>query len=184
MIPKVIFIPGNGGGSPKDNWFPYLKNELQKLGLKVVDSEFPDNILARESYWIPFLKEVLQADEHTILVGYSSGAVAAMRYAEKNKILGTALVSAYCTDLSLADEKESGYFTRPWDWESIKKNQKWILQFASLDDSLIPIEEARLVHEKLNSEFYEFGNQGHFNFNKFVFPELLEGIKNHIKREY
>jgi len=22
---KVIFVPGNGGESSKDNWFPYLK---------------------------------------------------------------------------------------------------------------------------------------------------------------
>ena len=69
---KVIFIPGNGGGSPKDNWFPYLKEELEKLGVNVVASEFPDNDLARESYWIPFLKDNLQADEHSILVGHSS----------------------------------------------------------------------------------------------------------------
>ena len=27
MIKKVIFIPGNGGGSPKDNWFPSIKKD-------------------------------------------------------------------------------------------------------------------------------------------------------------
>ena len=36
---KAIFIPGNGGGSTKDNWFPYLKTELEKLGLEVIDNE-------------------------------------------------------------------------------------------------------------------------------------------------
>jgi hypothetical protein len=32
---KVIFIPGNGGGdiNAPDGWFPYLKQELEKMGL-------------------------------------------------------------------------------------------------------------------------------------------------------
>lgn len=38
---KVIFIPGNGGGTPKDNWFPYLKKELSKLEVEIIDQDFP-----------------------------------------------------------------------------------------------------------------------------------------------
>lgn len=45
MDKKVIFIPGNGGGSPKDNWFPSLKEELEDAGLTVVAEEFPGNDL-------------------------------------------------------------------------------------------------------------------------------------------
>lgn len=177
---KVIFIPGNGGGSPKDNWFPYLKENLERLGVEVIDTEFPDNYLARESYWIPFLKEELKADEQTVLVGYSSGAIAAMRYAETNRLLGSVLVSAYHTDLGYSNEKASGYFDRPWYWEAILNHQQWVLQFASLDDPFIPIEEARLVHQKLQTEYYEFHDQGHFNENKFVFPELFEALKKRL----
>lgn len=176
---KVIFIPGNGGGSPNDNWFPYLKEELEKLKIEVIASEFPDNQLARESYWIPFLKNVLKADAKTILVGHSSGAIAAMRYAETNRLLGSVLVGGYHTDLGLPTEKQSGYFDRPWDWPSIMQNQKWIIQFASVNDPWIPIEEARFVHGKLNTEYHEFVDQGHFggDYKKLVFPELFEALK-------
>ncbi|HEV8051452.1 MAG TPA: alpha/beta fold hydrolase, partial [Parachlamydiaceae bacterium] len=148
---KVIFIPGNGGGSPKDNWFPYLKNELEKLGVNVVASEFPDSYLARESYWVPFLKDNLKADEQTILVGHSSGAIAAMRLAETDRLLGSVLVGAYHTDMGMTTEKQSGYFDRPWDWEAIVNNQQWIIQFASENDPWIPIEEARFVHDQLKT---------------------------------
>lgn len=175
---KVIFIPGNGGESTKDNWFPYLKKELELLAVQVVDSEFPDNDLARESFWIPFLKNDLQADEQTILIGHSSGAIAAMRFAESNRLLGTVLVSAYHTDLGLPKEKQSGYFDRPWNWESIVQNQKWIIQFASINDPWIPIEEAHFVHEKLHTEYYELLEQGHLgDYTKLDFPELLAAIK-------
>lgn len=179
---KVILIPGNGGEGLNDHWFPYLKEELEKLGVCVIASEFPDSELAREAYWIPFLKENLQADEQTILVGHSSGAIAAMRFAERNRLIGSVLVGAYHTDLGLPKEKQSGYFDREWDFEAICRNQKWILQFASVDDPWIPIEEARFVHEKLHTEYYELPG-GHFGKEeqKLVFPELLEALKEKLR---
>ena len=176
---KVIFIPGNGGGGPNDNWFPYLKRELEKLSIPVIASEFPDTILAREKYWIPFLKNHLTVDEKTILIGHSSGAIAAMRFAETDKLLGSVLVGAYHTDLGLPSEKESGYFNRPWDWESIIANQQWIIQFAGLNDPWIPIEEARFVHDRLRTDYFEYRDQGHFGGDhlKLEFPELLQALK-------
>ena len=95
---KAILIHGNGGGKPTDNWLPYLKEELEKIGIRAVAPQFPDADLARASYWIPFLKDVLKADAKTIIIGHSSGAIAAMRFAEKNQILGSVLVGAYHSD--------------------------------------------------------------------------------------
>ena len=123
---KIIFIHGNGGCSPQDNWFPYLQNELEKLGLAVIARQFPDAKLARSCYWLPFLKNELQADEFTIIVGHSSGALAAMRYAEHNKLLGSILIGAMHTDLGIESEVLSGYFDEPWDWAAIKSNQQWL----------------------------------------------------------
>lgn len=177
---KIVFIPGNGGGNPKtDNWFPYLKKKLEECGLHVVASEFPDNQLARESYWVPFLRDDLGVDDNTILVGHSSGALAALRFAEQYRILGSVIVGAYHTDLGMVSEKQSGYFNRPWNWAEIALHQKWIVQFASTDDPWIPIAEARFIHDKLHTEYYEFDNQGHFggDYKKTEFPELFEIIK-------
>ena len=177
---KVIFLHGNWNSTPEDNWFPYLKQELEKLGLNVVARQFPDADLARSCYWLPFLKDELKADEFSILVGHSSGAVASMRFAEENKILGSILVGAYYTHLEDEKEKASEYFDAPWKWDTIKNNQKWIVQFASADDPWIPIHEPRFVHEKLNSEYYEFDDQGHFDCKK-TFPELVEIIKDKLQ---
>lgn len=175
---KVIFIHGNGGGTVRDHWFPYLQHALEKLDLRVIAHDFPDSHIARESYWLPFLKE-LGADTHTILIGHSSGAEAAMRFAEKNEILGSILVSPCYTDLGDETEKQSGYYNRPWEWENIKKNQQWIVQFSSTDDPFIPIVEGRFVHEKLNTEYYEYTDQGHF-MEKTTFPEIVAVIQKKL----
>ncbi len=181
---KAILIPGNGGGSPKDNWFPYLECELPKLGVQVINTQFPDPELARQEYWLPFIKR-LGADENTILIGHSSGAIAAMRYAETNKILGSVLVGVYHTDLGNYSEKQSGYFDTPWNWDGIKTNQKWIIEFASTDDPFIPIQEARFIHDNLNTDYYESVDQGHFGHGltpKIEFPELIDAIKTRMHR--
>lgn len=180
---KAILIPGNGGGAPDDNWFPYLDRELPKLGIRVINTQFPDPELARKKYWLPFIKE-LGADENTILIGHSSGALAAMRFAETNKILGSVLVGACYTDLGDESEKQSGYYEDPWKWDAIKSNQKWIIQFASTDDPFIPIEEARYVHEHLDTEYREFRDKGHFGNDpepKLEFPELVDRLKARIQ---
>ncbi len=178
--PKVIFIPGNGGGKPAKEWywFPYAKKELEKKGFPVILEEFPDPVLARASFWIPFLHDTLKADKNTILVGHSSGAIAAMRYAEKYEILGSVLVAGYHTDLGIETEKLSGYFDEPWDFDAIRNHQKWIIQFASTDDPWIPIDEPRFVHAMTSSEYKEYNTMGHYggDSDKREFHELVDAI--------
>ncbi len=179
---NIILIHGNGGGKGSDNWFPHIEKEMKKFGIPVIARDFPDSILARSSYWIPFLKNELKADENTVVIGHSSGAVCAMRFAEKNRLLGSILVGACHTDLGWENERISGYYDTPWDWDAIKKNQKWIVEFASEDDPWIPIEEARHIHEKLQTEYYEFTDRGHFGGDREVteFEECVAVLKEKL----
>ena len=179
---KVILIHGNGNTWPKKNWFPYVEKRLKQAGIKVIFKHFPDPIKARAKFWLPFITK-LGADENTILVGHSSGAVATMRYAEKHKILGSILVGVCHTDLGEPSETISRYYDKPWHWDKIKKNQKWIVQFSSTDDPHIPIREPRFIHKMLNTEYYESKTEGHFSSSdgKTKFPEIVAIIKNKLK---
>lgn len=184
MNQKVVLIPGNGGSSVNGNWFPSVRIELEEAGLEVIARSFPDPELARASYWIPFLLNEVGVDERTILIGHSSGAIAAMKLAEQQRILGSVLVGAYHTDLGMETERASGYFDKPWQWERIKNNQNWIALFASQDDPWIPIDEARHIHTQLDCEYHEYKNQGHFggDYDKLTFPELSFSIVQNLKR--
>lgn len=158
---KIVIIHGNGCTS-QNNWYPWLKSELTKQGLSVVVPNMPDSLEAKASIWLPYMKDVLKCDEQTIIIGHSSGAVAAMRYAENNKLLGTLLIGACYTDLGMASERISGYYNKPWKWDQIKANQQWIIQLASIDDPFIPIKEPRYIHEHLKTDYHEYDDQGHF----------------------
>lgn len=180
---RIILVPGNGGGDVNDplSWFPYVKRKLESAQVEVISKNFPDPVLARKEFWLPFIKK-LGADENTILVGYSSGAIAAMKYAEENIILGTVLIGGYYTDLGMESEKVSGYFSEPRDWEKIKKNQEWVIEFHSTDDPFIPTEEAHFVRDKLKTEYHEFSDKQHFGYPDPMpeFPELVEVIKKKL----
>lgn len=173
---KVVIIHGNGGCTHQMGWYPWLKSELEKLDIKVVSPTMPDNVEAKASVWLPYMHDVLRCDENTIIVGHSSGAVAAMRYAENYKLFGSVLVGACYTDLGYASEKLSGYYDAPWQWDKIKNNQRFISLFASSDDSFIPVKEARFIKDNLDCEYLEFQDQGHF-IGKTI-PGVVQIIKN------
>ena len=176
---KVIIIPGNGNTDINDIWFPSVKQALEKKSIEVIAHNMPDPELARKDIWLPYIKNELKADENTIAIGHSSGAVALMRYLETSKLLGAILIGASHSDLGYESEKLSGYFDIPWEWETIRSNAGWIIQYASQDDPYIPIAEARLIHEKLNTEYHEYTDQGHFGDGEGLkkdFPELVNDI--------
>jgi uncharacterized protein len=175
---KAILIHGNGGCTAADHWLPWLERELIALGIDVINHTFPDNVKARASVWLPYL-ESLDADEETILVGHSSGAVAAMRYAETHQLLGSVLVSVCHTDLGDAFEAASGYYRDPWQWQRIRDNQRWIAIYHSTDDPLIPVAEARFVAKQLKCSYFEFTDRSHFNQSR-EFPEALDYIRRKV----
>jgi len=178
-----MIIPGNGNTDINENWFPYVKNALEKLGIKVIAENMPDPDLARKKFWVPFIESKVGNDKSCILIGHSSGAVAILRYAETHKIKIAIIVGASYTHLNDKKEKLSGYFDKEWKWNKIKENCNCIIQFASTDDPYIPIDEARYISQKLNTKYHEYNDQGHFgnDVKKTEFPEIVAEIRKKIK---
>ena len=181
---KAIIIPGNGNTDITENWFQYVKKELQELGLDVIAENMPDPDLARKEYWLPFIKEKLSTKD-AILIGHSSGAVAILRYLETNECKLAILVGVCYTDLGDEHEKESRYFDEPWKWDKIKDNAEKIVIFASRNDPYIPISEAVFIKDKVNAEYHEYSDEGHFgsDVNKTEFPEIITVVKKFIERQ-
>ncbi|KAH3765236.1 serine hydrolase RBBP9 [Pelomyxa schiedti] len=177
---KVVLAPGNGAGNVKKClWYGDLERRMQQMNIPVTVCNYPDPIVAHKSVWLPFMRDELHCDEHTIVVGHSSGAVAGLRLAESGvRLGGLVLVSAYHTDLGDEGERASGYFDDEWRWPDIVANCGFIAQYHGSDDPLVDIQEGRHVHEMTNSEYYELDDVGHFQV--YFFPELYALLKERI----
>jgi predicted alpha/beta hydrolase family esterase len=179
---RFIIAPGNGGcgrDTFNTNWYGWFAEELTKRGHEAVCVNFPDPDVCHQSKWIPFVRDELKADEQTVVVGHSTGALLVMRLLETHKIHGAILVSAAHTDLGDAGERASGYFDTPWDWEAMKASAVFIHQFHSTDDHLIPVAEARFVSEKLAGENHVYEElEGYSHFFE-PFEPLLACVDKH-----
>ena len=172
---RIIFIHGNGAQNWAFAWSPWLKTELEKLGYKTFFETMPDSIISRAKYWVPFLKDFVKVGENDVIVGWSSGAVCAMRYAEENKIKGSVLVAPSYTDLGDEMEKQSGYFDKPWDWQKIKSNQEKVALVYSEDDPFIPKNEFENIAENLKPDIIKFTDKKHF-----IEQEKIQEVLNYI----
>lgn len=182
VINRAVIVPGNGCGNIfRANWYAWLHKKLNAVDNFTCDMKsMPDPVGAKQSVWLPFMKDQLNVDENTIIIGHSSGAAAAMRYAETHKVYGIVLVSAYTSDLDDKIERESGYFNRPWEWKKIKSSVTWICQFASSDDPFLPWHEQQEVANNLECELHEYSDKGHFMSS--TFPDLLNVIMMHVNK--
>jgi len=179
---KIVIIPGNGGGPVESSiWYASVRDALRSDHRvnEVVLRDMPDPLLARESFWLPFMRDELVCDENTIIVGHSSGAAAAMRYAEQWPVGGLVLVGAYSSDLGDETEQRSGYFSRPWTWDIIRRNSPFVVQFGSTDDPYLPWHEQKIVADALGADFQQFCNRGHFTDAEF--PEVVLAIKEQLR---
>lgn len=194
--PTVIICPGNGCTNIKEsNWYGELHNILVDKSIPCLCENFPDPHRARREKWVPHIRSLAERTKvdaaDVILVGHSSGAQAALRYAETYAARGIVLVSATYGDLGDAGERASGYYpqgkgvdeTNPYRFDEMKKNCKRWVQFHSDDDPFIPLYEAERIRDGLRGgedalEDYSFEykmlpSRSHF----FEFaPEILDAV--------
>lgn len=158
---KFLLIPGNGGAG-KDilsaNWYGWFAKSIDEdlkrsEKAQVIAENYPDPFVAKNTEWLPHITHLIAGDSaNTVLIGHSSGALAAMRMAESTTLRGIILVSPAYTDLGDENERASGYFDTDWDYGKQVENAGLIHIFHSEDDHLIPVDEARYVASNMKKE--------------------------------
>jgi len=187
-----IFIIHGSYGNPQENWFPWLKQELEKLGHAVFVPEFPTPKDQNLENWMGEFQEGMHyhlLDEESVFVGHSLGPAFILSVLEEleipKPIRACFFVAGFIGKLNNPefDEINKTFAEKEFNWERIKKNCERFVMYHSNNDPYVPIEKAKELSEKLNCKLKVIKGAGHFN-EKAGYTEfklLLEDIKKELK---
>ena len=181
---KILIVHGLGGNS-QDNWFPWLKKELEKLGCSVAVPNFPNSENPKLDEWLSELKKG-ELDTNYILIGHSLGCSFILNVLEllDKPVKATFLVAGF-TVLLLDQEINSlikTFVDKPFNWEKIRNNCSKFYVINSDNDPHVPFDKALQLALNLAVEVNLIKGAGHFNeaASFLEFPELLEMIKKEL----
>ncbi|RLJ02162.1 MAG: serine hydrolase family protein [Candidatus Aenigmatarchaeota archaeon] len=183
---NIIIIHG-AYGHPNENWFPWLKSELEKLGCRVFIPKFPTPENQSLKNWLKVFENYKQyLNENSIVVGHSLGPVFLLNILEKldKPIKAAFFVSGFVGLLGNPnfDNINKTFVDKNFDWQKIKQNCKKFYIFHSDNDPYVPLEKAKELAKNLDVDIILVKNAGHFNekagYTKFEL--LLKKIKNEL----
>lgn len=187
---KRVFIVHRWEGSPRKDWYPWLKRELQKKGFTVMVPAMPHPERPTIGDWTKHLaKAVGKLDDDTYFIGHSVGCQTIIRHlaTQKTACGGAVFVGGWFKLTPEATEDAaSRRIAKPWLYSTIpfnaaRKNLKSSIAFLSDDDPYVPFHENKEVFEKvLGAEVILRKGRGHFTGSEGA-TELPEALKAIVK---
>lgn len=196
-----IFFHGSFS-TPRDAWFPWLKQQLEKAGHnKVIAPQFLVDLwkdvssLAPSQYnptqsltaWYKTFEEIkglIFNKSDLSFIGHSLGPLFILHLVERYDIQ---LKSAYFVapffylndDSAIVDKANTTFYKTDFDFPRLRRHIPRSTVFYSDDDPYVAEEKSLDFARKLNSEIVALKGFGHMGIesNMSKFPELLEVIK-------
>jgi predicted alpha/beta hydrolase family esterase len=194
---KFLILHGTFG-SKDSNWFPWLKEELEKAGHEGMLPQMPvDNYEEAEKelaetgnfkpkhqtlenwfkYWDENIADWYEPNK-TIIVAHSVSPVFVLHLIEKRNILlkGAIFVSPFYEKLNIGGTYEivnEDFYHSDFDFEKIKKSVPLAYTFIGDDDPYVPRDIALSFAENTGSFVLNVKNGGHLGEEYSEFPLLL-----------
>lgn len=164
----TVFIIHGAYGNPSENWFPWLKTELEIRGFRVFIPKFPTPNGQNFKSWLEVFRPYAQyLDENSILIGHSLGVPFILRLLErfKSPIKQCFLVSGFTGLLGNQqfDSINKTFVEDDFNWEKIKSNCDKFTLYHSRSDPYVPYEETLELRNRLSPEPRLIKDAGHFN---------------------
>lgn len=185
---STFFIIHGTQGNPAENWFPWLKDELEKLGHEVYIPAFPTPQNQSLENWMKVFEGLKdKVTDSTIFIGHSIGAAFVLSLLEQagQQMQASFLVAPFVKDLGNAefDELNKTFIHKNFDWQKIKDHSKEFYIYHGDNDPYVPVERSQEVAEQLDEIVFTIKDAGHFNsaasYNQF--PRLLADINMQLE---
>lgn len=164
-----VFIFHGTEGHPQENWFPWLKQELEAKGYEVTVPQFPSPpvVPAKISEWFDVLKEYEdKITKDTIIVGHSLGGIFTLRVLEKldHPIKAAFFVGAPIGVRPILNyDRDNAFSGFDFEWDTIKQKAKDFVVYQSDDDPYVGLDNGKELAKHLGVELSFIPNAGHFN---------------------
>jgi predicted alpha/beta hydrolase family esterase len=167
-VKSKVFIFHGTGGNPNENWFPWLKEKLEKKGNRVIIPQFPEPERPLLDNWLQTLdSHKSEIDQNTVLIGHSLGGLFLLRVLERlNKPVKAvffvgAPVGVKPIKFYEGDERFSPGFS--FDWRKIRSSANQFTVFHSDNDPYISLGNGQKLARELGVDLTFIPNAGHFN---------------------
>lgn len=169
---KRVVIVHRWSGSPTEDWYPWLKAQLEKAGCEVIVPEMPDPDEPIIDDWVDALAVAVGGvDRNTYFVGHSVGAQTVMRYLEdvSDEVVAGGMVTVagwISMNEDVLEEDGSLDIARPWlhtpiDFGKVRRSVGKIVSIFSSNDPYVPVSNAEMFKNQLGAETVILPNLGH-----------------------
>ncbi len=190
-----VFIIHGTYGNPEENWLPWLKNEVKKIGHNAFVPKFPTPEGQNLKSWVKVFDNYLKyLDKDSVVVGHSTGATFLLSILERHAAGAAFFVSGFTGKfeekhadprLDEINEAFNKTFTeREFDWHAIRKNCSKFFVYHSDNDPYVPIGKAEELAVSLDTHVIVIKGAGHFNADAgyIKFERLFEDIKSVLNK--
>lgn len=185
---NALILHGTNGTS-QDNWFPWLATQLNERGYTVWVPDLPGAdkpVIERYTEFLTgshFHNEKFNFGPETVIIGHSSGAVAALGLLQAlpaETTVSTVICVGAFKD-ALGWDALKNFFTPELEYPRIRKKANKILFIHSENDPYCPMEHAGYLAVQTGGELKIIPHQKHFSIETMgesyrEFPALLESI--------
>ena len=176
---NYIIIHGSFG-SKDGNWFPWLKNELEKQNKKVEVPQMPVGVgIQNYESWSKVLDD-LDINENTIIIAHSIAPIFVCKYLITNKIKVKKLIFV-CGFNNYEINEEYDSVNKPMfidNYKEIKNYCNDIICYYSDNDPYVSFDVEKEFADAISNKQYIIKNGGHINSESgyIKFEEILEVI--------
>lgn len=182
---RTVFIVHGTEGYPEENWFPWLKTQLEEMGDNVIVPQFPSPpvVPAKVSEWFDVLEKYEQyINGETIIIGHSLGGLFTLRVLESlQKPIRAALFVGAPIGIEPIRfyERDKSFSGFDFDWQKIKQNAGAFVVYHSDNDPYVCLDNGKMLAEHLGVTLSFVPNAGHFNkaAGYTEFEDLLDRVK-------
>jgi hypothetical protein len=185
---RNFFVIHGSEGNSKENWFPWIKKELEDLGFECIVPDFPCENGHQLAKWYEVLHKFKEKiTPETTFIAHSRGVSFVLNLLTDfdYKIDSLFMVGGFIDYLWYRpNQPPTSFFFKPFDFEKIQRQCTKFVNFQSDNDPYIPIEHGEKITKVLNARYELIKGAGHFNTaaGYTEFPILLKDVLNESRR--